>query len=220
MKTFKSLLLVCAFSLLIALFCVSAVAQIEIPQAQLTSSFSYLNTAKGAINQRGFELSSGWNWTRWLTLGADFCHYAGGGNAYQDIVVPGLGDIGSHHVPLNFNTYTVAVGTKFLLRKNKYVVPFVRPGLGLVHESYVTEQPTLPGFPSQVAAGIAAQGGSKGEYRMFYGVGGGFEIMNVVPHASIIMLSDYLRTRLFAEDLNSYRISAGLSWHFGSKTVK
>jgi hypothetical protein len=63
-------------------------------------------------------------------------------------------------------------------------------------------------------------GTSKAEYRAFYGVGGGFEIMNVVPHASIILLSDYLRTRLFAEDLNSYRISAGLSWHFGSKTVK
>jgi len=217
--------LACAVSLFALVFCISTFAQIEIPQAQLTSSFSYLNTAKGAIDQRGFEISSGWNWTRWLTLGGDFCHYAGGGNQWMDIAAQApIGNLGYYHVPANFNTYTVAVGTKFLLRKNKYVVPFVRPGLGLVHESYVTEQPTLTGVPSQiaapVAAGVAAEGGSKGEYRMFYGVGGGFEIMNVVPHASIIMLADYLRTRLFAEDLNSYRISAGLSWHFGSKTVK
>ena len=126
MKTIRSLLLVCALSLLVALFCVSAVAQIEIPQAQLTGKlFRYLNTAKHSINQRGFELSTGWNWTRWLTLGADFCHYAGGGNEANALLpVPD---------PVNFNTYTAAVGTKFLLRKNKYVVPFVRPGLGLVH---------------------------------------------------------------------------------------
>ncbi len=118
-------------------------------------------------------------------------------------------------VPVNFNTYTVAVGTKFLLRKNKYVVPFVRPGLGLVHESDLTRQPSA--FPLQL---FPVAGTTGGEYRAFYGVGGGLEIMNVVPHASIIMLSDYMRTRLFGEDLNSYRISAGLSWHFGSKTVK
>ncbi len=210
MKIFRSLLLVCAFSLLVALFCVSAVAQIEIPQAQLTSSFSYLNTAKNTINQRGFELSTGWNWTRWLTLGGDFCHYAGGGNEWAPLPV-----VGNTDVPVNFNTYTMAVGTKFLWRKNKYVVPFVRPGLGLVHESYLTRQPAA--IPFQL---IPVAGTTGGEYRMFYGAGGGLEIMNVVPHASIIMLSDYLRTRLFAETLNSYRISTGLSWHFGSKTVK
>ena len=83
MKT-RSMWLACAVSLFVLVFCVSAVAQIEIPQAQLTSSFSYLNTAKHSINQRGFELSTGWNWTRWLTLGADFCHYAGGGNELTD----------------------------------------------------------------------------------------------------------------------------------------
>jgi hypothetical protein len=211
MKTSRSLLLASAVSLFALLFCASAIAQIEIPQAQLTSSFSYLNTAKHSINQRGFEISSGWNWTRWLTLGADFCHYAGGGNEWAPLPAP----LGPTDVPVNFNTYTAAVGTKFLLRKNKYVVPFVRPGLGLVHESYLTRQPAA--IPSQM---VPIGGTTKGEYRAFYGVGGGLEIMNVVPHASIIMLSDYLRTRLFAEDLNSYRISAGLSWHFGSKIVK
>lgn len=212
MKMPKSLWLACTVFLLALIFSGSAIAQIEIPQAQLTSSFSYLNTAKGAINQRGFEISTGWNWARWLTLGGDFCHYAGGGNQFTDIGVPGVIDFGYHHVPVNFNTYTVAVGTKFLLRKNRYVVPFARPGLGLVHEAAVSGQPA--GIP------IVLPITSKAEYRAFYGVGGGFEIMNVVPHASIIMLADYMRTRLFAEDLNSYRISAGLSWHFGSKTVR
>jgi hypothetical protein len=96
-------------------------------------------------------------------------------------------------------------------------VPFVRPGLGLVHESALTRQPAPP-FPPASVFPVAET--SKAEYRAFYGVGGGFEIFNVVPHASIITLADYLRTRLFAEDLNSYRISAGLSWHFGSKIVK
>ncbi|MGA2963762.1 MAG: outer membrane beta-barrel protein [Candidatus Korobacteraceae bacterium] len=211
MRNSRSLLLLaCAFALLVSLFCVSAVAQIEIPQAQLTSSFSYLNSAKDSINQRGFEISSGYNWTRWLTLGGDFCHYAGAGNEFTQLPV-----VGNTDVPFNVNTYTVAVGTKFLLRKNKYVVPFVRPGLGLVHESLLTRQPAAIPF-----ALIPVAGTSEAEYRMFYGVGGGLEIFHVVPHASIIVLSDYLHSRLFAETFNSYRISAGLSWHFGSKLVK
>ena len=85
-----------------------------------------------------------------------------------------------------------------------------------MHEAFLTRQPAAP-FPLPL---FPVAGTSKAEYSTFYGVGGGLEIMNVVPHASIIMLSDYLRTRLFAENLNSYRISTGLSWHFGSKTVK
>ena len=211
MRNSRSLLLLaCALALLVSLFCVSAIAQIEIPQAQLTSSFSYLNSAKDSINQRGFEISSGYNWTRWLTLGGDFCHYAGGGNEFTQLPV-----VGNTDVPFNVNTYTVAVGTKFLLRKNKWVVPFVRPGLGVVHESLLTRQPAAIPF-----ALIPVAGTTEAEYRMFYGVGGGLEIFHVVPHASIIMLSDYLHSRLFAENFNSYRISAGLSWHFGSKLVK
>lgn len=209
MKT-RSMWLACAVSLFALVFCISTFAQIEIPRAQFTSSFSYLNTAKHSINQRGFELSTGWNWTRWLTLGADFCHYAGGGNDLTPLPV-----FGPTAVPVNFNTYTAAVGTKFLWRKNKYVVPYLRPGLGLVHESYLTRQPA--GVPSAL---IPVGGMTKGEYRAFYGVGGGLEIFHIVPHASIILVSDYMRTRLFGEDLNSYRISTGLSWHFGSKTVK
>jgi hypothetical protein len=208
MKISRSLLLVCALSLLISLLCVSAAAQMQIPQAQVTTSFSYLNSARDSINQRGFELSSGYNWLKWLTLGGDFCHYSGGGTLPASTALP-------LDVPFNVNTYTVAVGTKFLLRKNKYVVPFVRPGLGLVHESLVTVQPAA--IPSQV---LQIGGQSRAEYRMFYGAGGGFEIFHVVPHASVILLADYLRTRLFAEDFNSYRISAGLSYHIGSKQVK
>jgi hypothetical protein len=209
MKISRSLLLVCALSLLISLLCASAVAQIQIPQAQVTSSFSYLNSARDSINQRGFELSSGYNWLKWLTLGGDFCHYSGNGHEVTPLPV-----FGNTDVPFNVNTYTVAVGTKFLYRKNKYVVPFVRPGLGLVHESLVTVQPA--GIPAVIPVG----GQSKAEYRMFYGAGGGFEIFHVVPHASVILLADYLHSRLFAETFNSYRISAGLSYHIGSKQVK
>ena len=213
MKISRSLLLACALSLLVSLFCVSAAAQMQIPQAQVTTSFSYLNSARDSINQRGFEISSGYNWLKWLTLGGDFCHYSGGGHEQTALPpIPGLPS--SVDVPFNVNTYTVAVGTKFLYRKNKYVVPFVRPGLGLVHESLVTVQPA--GIPALVPIG----GQSKAEYRMFYGAGGGFEIFHVVPHASVILLADYLHSRLFAETFNSYRISAGLSYHIGSKQVK
>jgi hypothetical protein len=209
MKISRSLLLVCALSLLISLLCVSAAAQMQIPQAQVTTSFSYLNSARDSINQRGFEISSGYNWLKWLTLGGDFCHYSGNGHEVTPLPV-----FGNTDVPFNVNTYTVAVGTKFLYRKNKYVVPFVRPGLGLVHESLVTVQPA--GIPLVIPVG----GQSKAEYRMFYGAGGGFEIFHVVPHASVILLADYLHSRLFAETFNSYRISAGLSYHIGSKQVK
>ncbi len=208
MKISRSLLLICAL-LLVSLFCLSAAAQMQIPQAQLTSSFSYLNSARDSINQRGFELSAGYNWLKWLTLGGDFCHYSGNGGEVTPLPI-----FGNTDVPFNVNTYTVAVGTKFLLRKNKYVVPFVRPGGGLVHESLVTVQPA--GIPAFIPVG----GQSKAEYRMFYGAGGGFEIFHVVPHASIVLLADYLHSRLFAEDFNSYRISAGLSYHIGSKQVK
>jgi hypothetical protein len=215
MKISRSLLLVCALSLLVSLFCVSAVAQMQIPQAQVTTSFSYLNSARDSINQRGFEISSGYNWLKWLTLGGDFCHYSGGGNEVKPV-----GPFGNTDVPFNVNTYTVAVGTKFLYRKNKYVVPFVRPGLGLVHESLVTVQPAanVAGIP--IPSVVAIGGKSQAEYRMFYGAGGGFEIFHVVPHASVILLADYLHSRLFGETFNSYRISAGLSYHIGSKQVK
>lgn len=207
MRISRSFSLACALSLVVLLFCVSAIAQIQIPQAQVTSSFSYLNSANDSINQRGFEISSGYNWLKWLTLGGDFCHYSGNGT--QPGPIPSLPP--NVNIPFNANTYTVAVGTKFLLRKSKWVVPFVRPGLGLVHESLVTQQPA--GFP------IPLPSVAEAEYRMFYGIGGGFEIFHVVPHASIIVLSDYLHSRMFGQDFNSYRISTGLSWLIGSKQV-
>ena len=62
------------------------------------------------------------------------------------------------HVPVNFNTYTVAVGTKFLLRKNKYVVPFARPGL-----DWCTSRPSraslLPSSPCQLVSSCGNQQG-------------------------------------------------------------
>lgn len=221
MKISRSLLLVCALSLLVSLLCATAAAQMQIPQAQVTGSFSYLNSARDSINQRGFELSSGYNWLKWLTLGGDFCHYSGNGHEVKPILLPPpLPSFGNTDVGFNVNTYTVAVGTKFLYRKNKYVVPFVRPGLGLVHESLVTVQPATNVAGVPIPSVIPIGGKSQAEYRMFYGAGGGFEIFHVVPHASVILLADYLHSRLFAETFNSYRISAGLSYHIGSKQVK
>ena len=123
MKISRSLLLVCALSLLVSLLCATAAAQMQIPQAQVTGSFSYLNSARDSINQRGFELSSGYNWLKWLTLGGDFCHYSGNGHEVKPILLPPpLPSFGNTDVGFNVNTYTVAVGTKFLYRKNKYVV--------------------------------------------------------------------------------------------------
>ena len=78
MKISRSLLLVCALSARIAVLPQCRCSN-EIPQAQVTSSFSYLNSARDSINQRGFELSAGYNWLKWLTLGGDFCHYSGNG---------------------------------------------------------------------------------------------------------------------------------------------
>lgn len=193
------------------LLCVDATAQMTIAKAQLTTSFSYLNTAEDRINQRGFEISGGYNWLKWLTVGGDFCRYEGNGTHHQPLPSPPF-PITSAPVPLNVTTYTMAAGTKFLLRKNRWVVPYVRPGLGLVHETATNRNsPVLPPGALPIA--------TKGEWRVFYGIGGGLEIHNIVPHAAIIVLSDYLRARLFGEDRNSYRVSAGLSMLIGSKQV-
>jgi len=213
MKLSKGLCAVLLSIFVGSLLCVSAAAQTEIAKAQFTTSFSYLNTARNSINQRGFEMSGGYNLLKWLTVGGDFCQYSGAGHQWTALP-PGLG-VSSVAIPFDATTYTMAVGTKFLLRRNKWVVPYVRPGLGLVHETATPKMPA--GMPSSFQALLPP---SKGEWRMFYGAGGGVEIHHVVPHMAVIVVSDYLRARLFAQDTNSYRISAGLSYLFGSKTVR
>jgi Outer membrane protein beta-barrel domain len=217
------------FLWVICLISAGALAQQEyVPQYIAFGGFSYLNSPKINLAERGFNAEFGVNVTRWLTLGADYSVFYGHSTIFpQDlttaiqlqlaaVVPPGV----PVFLPFDSTTWTFAAGPQFNLRKFKWVTLFARPGLGALHET-ATLKPTTP-----VAALLVAQlapGGKKTDLKVFYGAGGGFEIVPT-KHVGVQVSFDWVHVFLFQGFLNSprnsLRISVGPTFRFGENVKK
>ncbi|HZD94967.1 MAG TPA: outer membrane beta-barrel protein [Candidatus Sulfotelmatobacter sp.] len=206
----------------------SAVAQQDyVPRVDAFTGFSYLNSPKLNLAERGFNAELGVNVNRWLALGGDYSIFTG----HSDITVPDLkpslqlqlapllsllppGTVLA--LPFDSTTYTFSAGPQINFRQLKWVTFFIRPALGGMHET-ATLKASTPVLALLVQR--LAPSGKKTDIELFYGVGGGFDI-NASKHVALRVGFDYVHVNLFsdvlAEGRNTLRMSVGPTFRFGS----
>ena len=206
---------------------VGALAQQEyVPRYDAFTGFSYLDSPKLNLAERGFNAEFGVNVTRWLALGGDYSIFTGHSNitatelkpSIQASLLPLLSRLPPGTVlavPFNSTTYTFSAGPQFNFRQLKAFTLFVRPALGGMHET-ATLKATTPLLGALVQQ--LAPSGEVTDLEWFYGVGGGFDV-NASKHLGLRVGLDFVHVNLFsnllAEGRNSLRISVGPTFRFG-----
>lgn len=188
------------------------------------TGFSYLQTSTLNLNQRGFNGSAGVNVNRWLGLGGDFSVFTGStGLSVLDTKLAPLFTpfvparvLAGVTVPIDTTTYTFAAGPQLNLRKVQKVTFFVRPGLGVFHES-VGVNLTVLGPLASLLASVPGLSSKMSDTSFFYGGGGGLDI-NASRHVGLRLSADFVRAHLFSSLLpvqNNLRLSIGPTWKWG-----
>jgi Outer membrane protein beta-barrel domain len=197
-----------------------------VPRYDAFTGFSYLDSPKINLAERGFNAEFGVNVTRWLALGGDYSIFTG----HSDIttselnpsllasLTPLLGTLPAGTVialPFDSTTYTFTAGPQFNFRQLKEFTFFVRPAIGGLHET-ATLKPNTPLLGVLVQR--LAPSSTKSDLEWFYGVGGGFDV-NASKHIGLRVGLDFVHVNLFsdllAEGRNSLRISVGPTFRFG-----
>jgi hypothetical protein len=208
--------------------CGAAFAQQEyVPRFDAFTGFSYLNSPKLNLAERGFNGEFGVNANRWLSLGGDYSVFTGHSDitpgdltsSLQLALLPVLISLPPGTVialPFDSTTYTFSAGPQFNFRQLKTFTFFVRPALGGMHET-ATLKPSSPLLASLVQQ-LAPSGGKKTDLALFYGFGGGFDV-NASKHVGLRVGLDFVHVNLFSDLLasgrNSLRVSVGPTFRFG-----
>jgi hypothetical protein len=217
----KQWLLVCA------ILCLSIGAfaqQSYVPRYDAFTGFSYLDSPKMNLAQRGFNGEFGVNVNRWLALGVDYSVFTGPSSLLPSELDPSIqAQLAGFplppgyalSVPFDARTQTISAGPQVNIRKLQWVTFFVRPALGILHEQ-VTARPSDPIQTAVVGALVPS--GKKSDTTIFYGFGGGFDI-NASKHVAFRFASDFVHVNLFdgflKEGRNSVRVSVGPTYHWG-----
>jgi hypothetical protein len=211
-------------TLLLMLTCPALSQQDYVGRYDAFTGFSYLDSPKLNLQQRGFNGELGVNVTRWLAIGGDYSVFNG-----HSSLVPGdlttalqlqLGSIlppgAVLSVPFEAVTQTFSAGPQVNIRKWKPVTLFVRPALGALHERVKLN----PGDPLSAAIVNSLVGTTqrKSDTVVFYGFGGGVDL-NATRYVAIRLGADFVHTFLFEgllkESRNSVRLSVGPTFRWG-----
>ncbi|HLH06742.1 MAG TPA: outer membrane beta-barrel protein [Terriglobales bacterium] len=215
-------------SLLLLVLSASALAQQDyVGRFDAYGGYSFLESGKLNLFERGFNGEFGVNVKRWVALGFDFSVFTGHSSltpnklnpATQAQLLPILALLppgATISVPFNTTTYTYSAGPQINIRKLKSVTFFVRPALGALHQE-VTAKPGDP-LTGAIVAGLIGPSNKTSSTATFYGFGGGFDI-NATKHVGIRMAGDFVHYAIFQSFLNggenAIRFSVGPSFHFG-----
>lgn len=229
-----------AFSLVLGIvFFVPALhaQQDYVGRFDLFGGFTYLNSPRINLQERGFHLQFGVRPKEWYTLGFDYSvstgHTSLSPNELTTSLQQQLGaQIGALvaagiipptytlSVPLASRTQTFAAGPQVAYHGWKPITPFLRPSIGAIYE-VATPHATDP-----ISAAIVAQlapSGQKTDWTGFYGFGGGVDV-NVTRHFALRFQSDFVHDHLFSDLLkngrNTVRLSVGPALQFGGNVAK
>lgn len=199
-----------------------------VPRYDGFAGFSYLNSPRLNLAERGFNAEFGVNVRRWVALGGDYSIFNGHSTLFPKdlttalqlqlaaLVPPGI----PIAVPFDSTTYTFTAGPQFNYRRFKRITLFARPAIGGMHET-ATLKPNSPLTTLLVAR--LAPGGKRTDLEPFYGVGGGFDL-NASKHLGVRVGFDFVHVNLFdgflKEGRNSLRISVGPTFRFGPNVKK
>jgi hypothetical protein len=124
-------------------------------------------------------------------------------------------------------TQTIAVGPEYVNRHMKHVTLFFRPiFLGMIHEA-ATPKPVdqIQGTVVSIfeAQGLVPASGVKTDNVVFYGFGGGFDILfnrHFGWRTQADMVHDHLFNDLLKDGRLTARFSVGPCFNFGKNIVK
>ncbi len=227
--------------LLVLLFSLSACAfaqQDYVGRYDFFTGFSYLDSPKLNLVQRGFNTQVGYNARRWLALGFDYSIQTGHASliandlkpqyttllnqtlaAAQAGLVPGFPAalVPPGYVlwaPLDATTQTFTAGPQLQYRHFKKFTPFIHPSIGAIHENISITDHGDAFVGKVVIPGLIARNVLKttrpNDTTYFYGLGGGADY-NVSKHFHIRADIEFVHVFLYSNLLRDSRNSVRLS---------
>jgi hypothetical protein len=232
------------FLLVVLLLTLSACAfaqQDYVGRYDVFAGYSYLNSPKLDLQQRGFNTQLGYNARRWLALGLDYSIQFGRASlvetdlkpVYQAELNAALGSAlaASLRVPFDATTQTFTAGPQLNYRHFKKVTLFIHPSIGAIHENISLNSNGSPllasvllGLTTPPPLGLGILKTTKpNDTTYFYGFGGGGDI-NLTKHfhirADAEFVHVYLYSNLLANARNSVRLSVGPTFNFGKNVSR
>ena len=222
-----------AFPLLLCLLAaVASGQQSYISRFDQFDGYTYLNSPLVSLGESGFHTQFGVRPVTWLALGFDYSVSKGDLSLTPDLLTPALqqslgaqlqqlaaiGAIPATYkliAPASSTTQTFAGGPELLFHHFKAVTIFVRPSVGIIHET-ATPKMTDP-IETAIVKQLAPTG-KKTDNVIFYGFGGGVDL-NISKHVLLRVQADFVRDHLFsdliANSRNTVRVSIGPAFEFG-----
>jgi hypothetical protein len=212
------------------------------------AGFSFLDSPKLDLQQRGFNTQIGTNLRSWLAFGFDYSIQMGHAslvpndlktpyaNALNGLVlegkaglIPGFPTLPANYVlyaPFSATTQTFTLGPQLEYRHFKKATFFIHPSIGAMHEK-IDLHPhdaftTYVALPAIIKSGILSTL-LPSDTTYFYGLGGGGEY-NATQHvhirADVEFVHVYLYSGILADSRNSIRLSVGPTLNFGKNIMK
>jgi hypothetical protein len=214
------------------LLCFSAGAfaqQDYVGRYDVFGGFSYLDSPKLNLQQRGFNGQVGVNATRWFAMGFDYSTQQGRGTLLPSELKPSLQvllpPIPGLYIPFDATTQTFTGGPQLAYRHFQRVTFFAHPSIGAIHEHINLEPHDF--ITTGIVGGLLQLGvlhtTAPSDTTYFYGFGGGAEFnasRHVHLRADVEFVHVFLFSGLLADARNSVRISIGPTLNFGKNVAR
>ena len=180
-------------------------------RVEISSGYSLLRTPSLSMNQHGFSGSVGFNVSRWLGLNTDFSVYGGSGNpTLADTKLAPLFPAISTNIPMSRTTSLMTFGPQINMRQHKFIMPWVRAGLGFFHSSSTYNFGGL-GAGATLPSGVSQNMTDTG---LALRVGGGVDF-KVTNDFSIRTGVDYVYAnpdQVVFKNMGAFTFSIGTKW--------
>jgi hypothetical protein len=211
--------------------------QTYISRFDMFDGYTHFSSPIVSLSENGFHTQLGVRPFAWLGLGFDYSVAAGNLTITPNLLVPSLqqslsaqlqqlvaaGVIPATYqliVPASSLTQTFAAGPELLFHHWKPITIFVRPAVGIIHE---TATPKLTDPVETLVVQQLAPTGKKTGHAIFYGFGGGVDLI-LSRHVVLRMQGDFVRSHLFsdlmADSRNTVRLSVGPAFEFGQNVPR
>lgn len=243
--TLRHSLTVCILSLALVLFAFPLRGQqTDVARFDAFAGYNFLDSPRVNLFENGLNLQFGVRPKTWFTVGVDYTFTKGNLTLTPNLLLPSLqqalaAELGqlaaagmipagyTLKVPAFSETHTIAAGPELVYRHMKHVTLFFRPVyLGMIHESS-SPRPVDPiqtlvvgGFEQ---AGLLSPNGTKTDNVVFYGFGGGFDVLfnrTFGWRTQSDLVYDHLFSDLLKDGRFTVRFSTGPCFNFGNNIKK
>lgn len=214
--------------------------QTYVTRFDVFGGYAFLDSPHVNMFENGFAIQGGARVRTWLSLGIDYTMAKGDLKLTPDLLTPALqqslgtqlsGLVHAGIIPPTYSlavgasstTQTFAAGPQLAYRHFKKATFFLRPVfMGIIHEAASPKPTPTDPIATAIVAGLAPSG-KKTDNVLFYGFGGGFDII-ISKHFSWRTQADLVYDHLFNDLLKdgrfTTRFSIGPAFNFGRNIVE